>query len=248
MYILSKILPLLVLPLGVSLILLVAGVILRRRWMLIAAIMLLWLASSPIVARPIFHTTEGGLVRIPPEDVEPADAIVVLSGGRVTAPGPAAVSEWNDADRFFAGIELFKAAKAPLLIFTGGWSPLRPDAPLEGAVLAAYAMKLGVPATQILTSGRAANTAEEAAAVSVLLRSLGKPVPRILLVTSAFHMSRSQLLFGRAGFSVIPYPVDFAWRGDGFSWLDIFPNANALATTQSGLREWYGRIYYRIRS
>jgi hypothetical protein len=56
-------------------------------------------------------------------DASEADAIVVLSEGRVVVPGKAAVSEWSDADRFFGGVELFRAGKSPLLVFTGGAAP-----------------------------------------------------------------------------------------------------------------------------
>ncbi|MFL0774594.1 MAG: hypothetical protein AB8A39_07525 [Prochlorococcus sp.] len=52
-----------------------------------------------------------------------AEAIVVLSGGRHPAPGAARVSEWHDPDRFMAGLDLYRAGKAPRLLFTGGASP-----------------------------------------------------------------------------------------------------------------------------
>ncbi len=48
------------------------------------------------------------------------------------APGVAAMSEWNDGDRFWGGIALYQAGKAPLLVFTGGWSPGQPNAKPEG--------------------------------------------------------------------------------------------------------------------
>ena len=54
------------------------------------------------------------------------DAIVVLSGGRHPASGPTRLSEWHDPDRFFAGLDLFRAGKAPRLLFTGGASPFLP--------------------------------------------------------------------------------------------------------------------------
>jgi len=209
----------------------------------------LWASSTPIVARPLFAAIEGNQVRIPAVEAVPADAIVVLSSGRIVAPGPAAISEWQDADRFFAGLELFKAGKAPLLVFTGGWSPaLRPDDLLEGSVLATYAAQMGVPAAQVVTTGRVANTQEEAAAVASTLRSLGQVRPRVLLVTSAFHMVRARMLFERNGLTVLPFPVDFAGRGGGFRIFDVIPTVGALSMTQCSLREWYGRLYYRLRS
>ncbi len=143
------------------------------------------------------------------------DAIVVLSGGRLVAPGASGVSEWNDADRFYSGVELFHAGKAPLLIFTGGWVPWEPKAKPEGEILIEYAKALGVPLDNMLTTGAVVNTADEFEAVARLLSNKGVKIYdpagqfRILLVTSAFHMPRAQRLFERAGLQVIPFPVDF---------------------------------------
>src|ERR1019366_6437057 len=86
------------------------------------------------------------------------------------APGKAAVSEWTDGDRFFGGVELFKAGKSPLLVFTGGAAPWDPNAALEGDVLAGYARAMGVPGGQIVKTPRVMTTAEEAGAVAALLR------------------------------------------------------------------------------
>ncbi len=102
-----------------------------------------------------------------------ADAIVGLSGGRVVAPGVAAISEWNDGDRFWGGIALYQAGKAPLLVFTGGWSPGQPNAKPEGEVLISYAKALGVPSKALRTTGLVVNTAEEAQAVTALLGRQG---------------------------------------------------------------------------
>ena len=38
-----------------------------------------------------------------------ADGIVVLSIGRQSPPGNKEIIEWNDPDRFLAGLELYKA-------------------------------------------------------------------------------------------------------------------------------------------
>ncbi len=82
-----------------------------------------------------------------------ADAIVVLSEGRVVAPGVAAMSEWTDGDRFWGGIALYQAGKAPMLVFTGGGAPWQPNAKPEGEVLISYAKALGVPSKALRTTG-----------------------------------------------------------------------------------------------
>jgi uncharacterized SAM-binding protein YcdF (DUF218 family) len=180
-----------------------------------------------------------------------ADAIVVLSGGRVVAPGAEAVSEWGDVNRFFGGIELFKADRAPLLIFTGGWSPLEPKARPEGEWMLEYARTLGVPTKNMLSTGPVFNTAEESQAVAALLSksSAAGRKPHVLLVTSAFHVNRAQRLFERAGLRVSPFPVDFKVSAGGKrGFLDFLPSAGALELTNKAWHEMYGRLYYAIRA
>ena len=247
MYYLSKILPLLVLPIGITLTLMLAGILLRRRWLLVTAMVMLWLSSIPISGRPLVRASEGWAVRTAAADAPDADAIVVLSAGRLVAPGPAAISEWGDPDRFFGGIELYQAGKAPLLVFTGGWSPWQPDTATEGEILAGYAKALGVPPDRIAVTPRVFNTAEEAREVAAILRARPSG-SRVLLVTSAFHIPRARQLFINAGLSVTAFPVDFAVSdGHGLNLLDFVPTAPALADSQDALRELYGRLYYRLK-
>jgi uncharacterized SAM-binding protein YcdF (DUF218 family) len=210
------------------------GLLLRRRSLGWLALALLWLCSTPLVGSGAMRAAEGWAVRLPAKEARIADAIVVLS---------------DAGDRFYGGVELLQAGRAPTLVFTDAWLPWRPDDRPEGEVLVAYAVKLGVQRRQILVSGRASNTAEEAQAVAATLAAvpgLTQP-PTILLVTSAFHMRRSQLLFNRAGMTVIPYPVDFRISpGARFTLLDLLPSAEALRNSETALREFYGLGYYLV--
>ena len=128
-YFLSKILPLALLPLGLSLILLLVGLIARWRWPVITALLLLWVFSLGQVSQGLWRWLEAPWQRRAATAAPSADAIVVLSGGRHPAPGAARVSEWEDPDRFLSGLDLYRAGKAPRLLFTGGASPFRPGQP-----------------------------------------------------------------------------------------------------------------------
>ena len=245
-YLLSKILPLALLPLGLSLILLLVGLIGRWRWPVITAVVLLWLCSLGLVSQALWRWLEAPWQRQPAAAAPSADAIVVLSGGRHPAPGAARVSEWEDPDRFLAGLDLYRAAKAPRLLFTGGASPFRPGQPPEGQRYLREAQQLGIPAAAMASTPPVLNTAEEAVAIARLLPGR----PRILLVTSAFHMRRAQRLFERQGLLVQPFPVDFQARGRwaGALWRDPsqwLPSARALDDSSRALRELLGRLVYR---
>ena len=245
MLLLNKLLPWFVLPLGGSLILIVWGLARRRKYLGWAGAGLLLLSTNPLVGNFFMRSAENWAERRPVAQVSTTDAIVVLSAGRIVAPGPERVSEWGDGDRFFSGVELFRAGKAPLLVFTGGALASEPMAPLEGSVLAVAAVELGVPAERIVVTAKVANTSDEAAVVGRLLHDRGLITPRVLLVTSAFHMSRARQLFEDKGLFVEPFPVDFRVSHERrLSPLDFLPDIGALAYTQTALRELYGRAFY----
>ena len=65
-------------------------------------------------------------------------------------------------------------------------------------------INMAIPYDHIFVSELVANTADEAVAVKKM--ALGN---NIILVTSAFHMPRAQMLFEKEGFEIVPYPVDF---------------------------------------
>jgi len=246
---LNKVLPLFVLPFGLSLILLTWGVVRRRRGLSAVGLAILLISSQPVVGNYLIRWTEQWAERRVASAMPVVDAIVVLSAGRVRAPGPEKMTEWADANRYFGGLELFRAGRSSLLVFTGSWVAWDPDAPLEGEVLAGFARSSGVPASQIAVTGRVGNTADEATEVVRLLRSRGVERPHVLLVTSAFHMPRARQQFESVGIQVEPFPVDFSIsEGAHATVLDFLPGLGALGKTQTALRELYGRAYYRVTS
>ncbi len=246
---LDKILPVFFLPVGVAILLGLASLLFRKRALGVAAVLVLWLSSTPLVGDMAIRAAEGWQHRIPVQLVPQARAIVVLTGMLVPAQGAESENEWGGAvDRFDAGVALFKAGKAPLLIFTGGWVPWRPEAPREGDVLADRAVALGVPRNQIVVTGKVSNTAGEAREVAALLRNLNQDRADdvVILVTSAFHVRRSRLQFTRAGVPVFPFPVDFQALAGPFTVMDVLPSAHGLGNTETALRELYGYLFYRL--
>ncbi len=107
------------------------------------------------------------------------------------------VYEWNEAsDRIFSGINLMNKGKAPLLILTGGKLPWSIGKP-EGEHLNEIAILQGISADKIQVTEDVQNTDQEAKAIAKLLNQID---PKIILVTSAFHMPRAQKVFEAAGF------------------------------------------------
>jgi uncharacterized SAM-binding protein YcdF (DUF218 family) len=248
MLILSKLLPLLVLPPGICLLLAIAGLLFKRHFLLWISVGLLWVLSLPVVGDALMRSMEAPNHRVPVERVRKTEAIIVLSGMLQQIEGAPLGELGEAADRFEGGIDLYKAGKAPLLVFTGGQMPWDTDSIPEGELLAKRAHLRGVPARQIRLTSTVANTAGEAAAAAALFSvSPGKP-KRIILVTSAFHMQRALTLFRAAGFEVDPWPVDF--RATDMkrrtTLLDFVPSANGMYMSSMALREMIGRTVYRF--
>jgi uncharacterized SAM-binding protein YcdF (DUF218 family) len=250
---LHKIIPVIFLPLGFTLILLSFGLLFKRSILILLALILLWLSSTPLISTFAIRSAEGWAHRIHANDAHQADAIVVLSGGRIVAPRLAGLGEWSGADRFYGGVELFHAGKAPALIFTVGWVPWESKVKPEEDILLKHAEELGVPLVNMLSTEAVINTAGEAQAVFELLTKQNINInnsdrkTKILLVTSAFHMPRAQRLFEVVGLKVIPFPVDFkVSEARELTILEFIPSAGALAMTEMALREFYGRLFYWV--
>jgi uncharacterized SAM-binding protein YcdF (DUF218 family) len=123
---LSKLLPLLVYPLGLAVALLgiTIGLAWRRRprWAIATAttaLLILLLSSNAWVATRLTQSLEWR--HLPPNPVPTADAIVVLGGSTRSAIYPRPwVDLMESGDRVLHGIRLYQAGKAPKLIFSGG--------------------------------------------------------------------------------------------------------------------------------
>ena len=184
--VLHKLLPLIVSPLGLVSLLLLISILIRRRGPAVVGLLLLLVSAIPLTADRLWEALEAGYPYRSIESVDSADAVVVLSGmlgGIETSDG--VVPQWGEAtDRFFAGVDLLKAGKAPLIVFTRGqypWDSLPP----EGEQLAKRAIAMGVQDTQILLTGIVTNTADEANEVKTLMEFGG--MRRVILVTSSFR-------------------------------------------------------------
>ena len=214
---LHKLLPIIALPLGFCITLILLALLFKKRWLAFVAVLILLIGSLPIVGDSMLKTLEDRFPKLEVQDCPSADAIVVLSGILHKSRSKSGALEWAEGvDRFEQGILLMKAEKAPLLIFTGGRLPWGNQQLTEGQELQREAVMRGVPAASIL-------------------------------VTTAYHMPRAEYLFRTRGVPVIPFPADYYTRyNEPLTLLDFLPQAGALGNTETTLRESYGRLYYHF--
>ncbi len=101
---------------------------------------------------------------------------------------------------------------------------------------------LGVSPQRLILENKSRDTYENA----LFSKEMVQPGPgeTWLLVTSAFHMPRSMALFRKAGFDVLPWPVDYRTAGDEGVGLFTDNAIDSLQATTLGLREWIGLVAY----
>ena len=216
-----------------------------------SSIIFLVVFSNGVFSNTLWRLLEHPWERLDYSMVNSADGIVVLSGGGINlSPVNKKIIEWNDPDRFLAGIDLYKANKSNRLIFTGGINPLISGLPPEGDIYIKEALSMGIPKEDLFTTYPVSNTLEEAKAIKKLLNDeIPASQKRVILVTSAFHMHRAKRVFEREGVNILPYPVDFKSNHKIFPSLRNpliwVPNSSSLNKSSRAIREIIGRIIYR---
>ena len=242
---LHKILPLIFSPFFLIIFLIIFGIIINSKKTSFIGIIILIFCSMPIVSDKLIGYLESDYELNQISEIKKADSIVVLSGMvSIINNKKGLVYEWNDAvDRIFAGVELFKENKATFLILTRGKLPWSIGIP-EGEYLREIAIKFGVPEKSILLTENVENTDQEAKAIKKLF---SKNNPKVILVTSAFHMPRAQIVFEAAGINVTPFPVDFRYGARKLTFTDLIPSASSFSATSFFVREMIGRIYYTLK-
>ena len=275
MYVINKIVGGCLNPLVIGMAVIVLGCLcafLKRRrigiGLSLAAICWLWIWSTPMMYRWIGVALESEWPVVKAEDAPKADAIVLLGGGMGSNTNVYPYAEmWNGADRVWHAARLYKAGKAPIVIPTGCGER-------ESAV--PLLLDFGVPESAIMVEGKARNTEENAKFVEDILleRSGGarefesggvvransptyplknSPTsrPKVLLVTSAWHMRRSMLMYKKyaPSLEIVPAAADYeatVMTGHPFAFKDIWPDANMLFCNSYIFKEYLGYWGYKL--
>lgn len=249
-------------PLSVSLALLVTGFLVSWKWRRVGlstiGLGLVWLYC--LSSGWMYAFLSLGLERqFPPQRVEElpqADAIVVLGGGVGANTNTLYYSElYMASDRVAHAARIWKVGKAPVVIASGS-NEVNASRP--------FLLELGVPESAILVENESRNTEENVRFVAEYVKSHHNqnndnssvllhlsPSPKILLVTSSWHMRRALLLFRKyaSGIEVVPAATDYesTLSSDSFSFFDsLLPGAEPLMRNSYMVKEIVGYWGYRL--
>ena len=280
MYYINKIVGFLVSPIGGVIAGGVIAVVCARlgrkrmaKWISGLTVAWLWLWMTPIMTWVVGVPLEREFLvdgKVPlVESFPEADAIVLLGGSMGIETNLSSYAEmWSGADRVWQAARLYKAGKAQKVIATG-----------NGAVDTTLPLLLdfGVAKADVSFMD-AVNTEEEARSIGKMLGRSGgveelgvkelrvgsggveesDPIkhfstarPKVLLVTSAWHMKRARMMFEKYALDieVACAPADFentimAEKTPLFKML--LPDPNVFMLNSVAFHEWVGIVGYRV--
>ena len=215
------------------------------RWITtITAILLLAIAVLPIsnwLAQPL-ETRFPRLQQLP----EGTTGIILLGGS--FRQGLSA--DWNQpqlnnhAGRLTAFVALAREYPDLKLVFSGGSPAFSSQSLTKSDIAREVLASLGLPPDRILFENRSRNTCENAIYTAQLVNPAKQQT--WVLVDSAMDMPRAVGTFRKAGFQVVPYPVDYT---TGDAPLDFTPTVvRNFDRLDHATHEWFGLMGYRLFS
>ncbi|OGB30666.1 MAG: hypothetical protein A3F78_19545 [Burkholderiales bacterium RIFCSPLOWO2_12_FULL_61_40] len=251
MFLLSKILGALAQPLTWVAALLFLGLILfsrrplhARRLVGIALTLLLLMGWQPLPNWLIRHL-ERQYAEMPPQaDLRSYVGVIVLGGATESGEVVQAHTQPllnGSAERMTAPVAALLRNPHLRVVFTGGEGALMGTGPSEADRAQVFFSSLGL-SDQRVEYESTSRTTYENAILTAQLPGVDK-TQRWLLVTSAWHMPRSMATFGKAGWNVTAYPVDFR-TGVSTPWTE-YSLRSGVNRWELVLHEWLGLAAYR---
>jgi len=253
LFVTQKVVLSLLFPVSITLLLAVAGLFLWRRrvWsflLVFGALLCLLAFSLPIVGlnliRPI-ESRAGSYADPRNLSARGVQFIVVLSGefreGDLTSADRLGCSVL----RLLEGVRLWRELPHAKLVVTGGRTPGLSRQMSIAEALRDAAVEMGVPKGAIVLEDKSWTTQDQARLSAAIV---GKQP--FALVTSAFHLPRSLLLFQLAGLNPIPAPCDFLAKELFLDYSTLIPHAYGLLLSEIAVKEhvltWWFRLKARI--
>lgn len=149
----------------------------------------------------------------------------------------------QSANRLTQSVELYNMGIIKRLLITHG--SLGNTDNSEAHIIVDYLVKSGIPRQDLIIENKGLNTYENALYTKKVLDKIPNK-GKSLLLTSAFHMSRSKKCFDRVGLDVTPFSIDYYTPLGTNRFMDYLnPDATAIQLWSVLIKEWVGIIVYK---
>lgn len=216
-----------------------------RRTVLLAALLLAVTGLSPL-GHALMLPLENRFQRPDLTRVGAPEGIIVLGGSQnmtnTQARNAIAVNEAGE--RLIEAAILARRFPDAKILFSGGSNALLGSRKSEAEGAAEIFQAHGISADRLLLEDKSRNTFQNATYSKKVMS--GKMTGNWLLITSANHMPRAMGAFRKAGFKVLPWPVDFRTRGQGDQFHFFSKPSEGWRRVDIAAREWIGLLVYRL--
>ena len=251
LYILSKIFGFFIQPFNLILALALASVLVRKpywkRKLRLVSLILFLIFSNGVLLNECLLLWEKKA--IPVDNLAGDYEIAVVLGGTtdVDRDGKDRLLLHKGAERVTDAINLCHSGKVKKILFTGGNPRLFEDSNRDNSPIVDFYEMCGVAPEDILIESASRNTRENAFLVREMIEK-NAPGGKVILITSAFHMRRSEACFRKVGIEVTGFSTDFysALPKDRFGFNGIVPSPMVLAHWNFLIKEWIGYVSYWI--
>ena len=248
-YFLSKTFDVLLMPLPFAFVVLVYATFMknRKRGKIIAIIVFsfLYLVSNQIVVNKILAWWESGQEKL----TKNYKVGVVLTGGMTKYYDSKSdiVGGGISVDRVLMAFQLYQQHKIEYILITGGPGTFRDPQirTTEGQVAKMLLTKMGVDSSRIFLEEFAVNTRQNAVNTSEILKQK-YGVKECVLITSAFHIPRSELCFKKVGIATFSVRTHYLQNTIPL-WFDkLAPCEESLFYFYYLWHEWIGMVVYKL--
>ncbi|MEI6139773.1 MAG: YdcF family protein [Mariniphaga sp.] len=150
------------------------------------------------------------------------DLAVVLGGSTDYS------KEWNQidyneaADRMTEAIRLYRLGRVKKILVSGDQAINIYNGKTYAPYFLNYMEQMGVNRQDIILEQKAMTTRENIFLIKEMILKYDQP--KILLITSGWHLRRAMKGFKASGLNLVPYGVDVPSRNDIYSWNDLLPS------------------------
>ena len=214
----------------------------KRKRFLTLSIVIFFVFSNAFVVGKLMNFYEPGYPK-----AENYDVGIVLGGYSGYNKRSNKIEFGSSSDRLLQALDLFKQGRIKKILLSSGSANLLDTSQKEADLTLPFLHQIGIPDSSIIIENLSRNTIENAKNSLAIIEKL-KPGSKVLVITSAWHVPRSRLIFNRFAENKLDYyPTDFLGKTE-YDFADfVIPSASAIQTWERLLKEWVGYVVDGIR-
>jgi uncharacterized SAM-binding protein YcdF (DUF218 family) len=249
---LSKILLFLIKPFNLIVLALVLSFITKSTWwkkrLRILGFIMLLIFTNGFIQNELLLLWE--IKPIPLDQINEKYRVGIVLGG--TADSERAPNDRlffsRGAERITHAVNLYKAGIIDKILFTGGKGYIFEGPEIDNTPIFDFYIMCGVDSSDILVESTSRNTHQNAVHVRRILEDEDLFAGKHVLLTSAYHMRRSEGCFEKEGFEVLAFSTEMntALPQYRYNYGLFIPSVAVLENWEFIIKEWIGYIVYWI--